>query len=750
MNNLEADPDKETKDHPKMNWRLSRRGFLIGLSVTGTALGLGVPIGLPIARKKIAEFVAKSFAFSQGDLKPLLWIEILPDDRIRLLVPKTEMGQGTHTGLAQIAADELEVSINRLEVIHASTTQAEEKYRGTFGSQSILGLYTPLRRAAATVREMLRMQAAVHLKQPAEKLIARAGGFEITGNSKNRVTYGALVKQTTDWQMPDKDVALKQEKDFKLIGKPLPRIDLPVKVTGKAVFGSDVRAQGMLYGAVIHKPTFDAKIVDIKPGKANDMPGVVKVVIEKNFGGVVAESRLEAAAARDALEVAWDKGHLWQQMELEQIVSVGGPGGVVIQEKGDAESVPKTGPVLTSEYRTGLGCHAPLETQAAMADMGPKGGRVWTSTQTESMVAGDVSKALGMEQGLIEIIPTYVGGGFGRKSDTPQVPHVGVEAAILSKAVRKPVHVSWDRDEEMKNGFFRPMTHQRITGRLDDQGRIQAVEHRQASAEVLLASLPNLAGYIIGFDPGATNGSWILYAIPYRKLAVWRRKIPVPTGPWRGMGLFPNTFALESFMDEMAHAAGIDPLQFRLNHLPEDFFGKRMAAVLKAAAKAAGWKTPLPEGRAQGIACCEWTDTVMAEVAEISCDTKTGIIQVHKVYAAMDCGLAVNPNQVTAQIEGGIVMGTGASILEEIIVKDGSVIAENFDQYPLLKMDEAPEVETILLEAGDGKPRGVGEPPLGPIGAAIGNAFFALTGVRLRQLPMTPERVLAKVERLMG
>jgi isoquinoline 1-oxidoreductase beta subunit len=750
VNNQNGDQVNEAKDKPERRWYISRRGFLIGMAVTGTALALGIPLGLPVARRRIAQLVEGDVSgFSFGPFDPLVWIEVLPDDRIRLFVPKAEMGQGIHTSLAQLAAEELEIRWEQMEVVHASTSQGDDSFRGTSGSNSIASLHNPLRQAAATLREMLRTQAALHLNQPAERLVARDGGFELIGDPDIRVSYGALVAGAVDWQVPEEDVPLKPAGEFKFIGQSMPRVDIPAKVTGQAIYGYDARAEGMLYGAVARPPTLEARMLSARPGQAARMPGGVQVVIEDNFAGVVAESRAQAAAARDALEIEWDEGHLWQQAELEEIITAGGPGGVNIQREGNAPSIPSTGlrtglargGPLTAEYRTGFAAHASLETQAALADVKTNGGRVWTSTQFETNVRRDVAKAIGVEQEQIEVIPTYLGGAFGRKIHLRPVSSVAVEAARLSKAVGAPVHVSWDRTEEMRWGFFRPLTHHRLSATLDGNGRIEAMARQQASGDSLFGAFPGIAGRIMGFDFGAARGTSIPYAIPNRDVTVWRHQLPIPTGPWRGLGLFPNIFPLESFMDELAHAAGADPLQFRLDHLPSDALGQRMRAVLEAAADRAGWGTALPEGHARGIACCTDVGTVVAEVAEVSLNQDTGQIRVHRVVAAMDCGRTINPDGAIAQVEGSIVMGTSAALIEEIIVKDGRVEAGNFDRYSLLRLRDAPDVETILLEAPDGRPRGVGEPPIGPIAPAIGNAFFALTGVRLRQLPMTPERV---------
>lgn len=741
MNALEIDQDKQGPEIPERTWRLSRRGFLVGMAVTGTAFALGIPLGLPVGRRKLGAYMAGDPVFSGEALEPLLWIDVLPDDRIRLFVPKAELGQGTHTGLAQLAAEELEVRMDQLEVIHASTWQAENKYRGTYGSMSIATLYIPMRKAAATMREMLRAEASKHLNEPVVELIAREGGFELNKDPKVRVTYGALVGREVSWQMPSKEVPLKPAKDFKLIGKPVPRIDGPAKVTGRQVFGFDMRVPDMAYGAMVRPPNIGAKMLSAKSGKAAEMPGVIKVVIENGFVGVVAKTRSDAEAARDALDIQWDEGHLWQQAELEKIVTAAGPGGINIQREGKATEILKKGATLTAEYRTGLVTHATLETEAALAKMGAEGGRVWTSTQFETFAATQVARAMGLKEEQIEVIPTYVGGGFGRKNGANDVSNVAAEAAVLSRAAGVPVHVGWNRAEEMCHGYVRPMTHHRLSARLDGNGHIEAMALEEASGDSIMELMPKAVGMLMGFDPGAARDAWIHYDIFHRDVTVWRRKLPITTGQWRGLGLVPNLYPIECFMDEMSYAAGKDPIRFRIAHMPKNEMGERMRRVLNAAADRAGWGKTLAQGRAQGVACCFSAGSVVAEIAEISLDKNTGRIRCHKVVAVMDCGRAVNPNQVKAQMEGCVVMGLGGAIMEELTVKDGQVQALNFDQYPIPTMWDAPDVETILLDAPDGRPRGAGEPPIGPIAPAIANAFFALTGKRLRRLPMTPERV---------
>jgi isoquinoline 1-oxidoreductase beta subunit len=734
-------------DEEQPRWRVSRRGFLIGMAASGAALALGIPLGLPILRRMAAEFSeGDAGAFFSGELDPLVWIEVHPDERVRLYVPKAEMGQGIHSALGQIAAEELELRWEQLEVVHASTALGGDAMRNTAGSSSVSSMYTPLRQAAAAMREMLRAEAARQLEQPAVELVASEGEFYLEGDPQVRVSYGALVSGEVQWQIPEEDVPLKPVAAFKLIGTSPLRVDLPEKVTGQAVYGYDHRVEGMLYGAVARPPTIEARMATASPGAAADMPGVVRVVIRDGFAGVVAHSRLEAAAARDALEVEWDEGHLWQQDELEELVTAGGRGGVNVQREGNVSSALDSGDTISAEYRSGFAAHASLEPQAALVDVTAQGARIWTSTQAEASVREEVAEALGVDQELVEIVPDYLGGGFGRKIAMDAVPTAATEAALLSQAAGAPVHVGWNRAEEMRHGFLRPISHSALSAALDASGRILALEHLQASGYSLAGVFPRIASLILGFDIGTVRGVRIPYDVPNRSATVWLHRLPIPTGSWRGLGLAPNIFASESFVDELAHAAGADSLQFRLDHLPADEWGSRARLVLEGVAELSGWSTPPPQGRARGVAFCTDVDTIVAEVAEVSLERSTGQIRVHRVWAAVDCGRAISPDGAKAQVEGSIVMGASAALGEEISVQDGRVRTANFDRYPLLRMLDAPQIDTLLLEAPDGRPRGLGEPAVGPIAAAIANALFALTGVRLRRVPMTPERVLGAME----
>ena len=724
----------------KRRWRVSRRGFLIGAGVTGVGLALGWTFGLPALHLQMANSMDSGGA-PGGDFPtdPWGWFEVLDDSRIRLFVSKVEMGQGAHTSIAQIAVEELGIAWSDLDVAQATTAIGPADAFGTAGSTSVTGVYTPLRQAAATLREMLRAEAATTLGQPGDKLVIDGRGFAVAGDTTKRVDFHTLVANKSTWEVPETPPALKNYTDFKVIGQSLPRVDIPAKVTGAVIYGYDMRVEGMKYGAIARPPTIEGKLTAAQPGKAKEAAGVHTVVTEADFVGVVADSRAQARAALAELQLTWDTGKLWQQAEIDQAVTVADSGGVVIQSEGDPASLLQQKTTLRGEYRSPFAVQTPLEAQAALADVRSDSARLWVSTQMQGRTRDIVAEAIGLEAEKVEIIPTYLGGGFGRKAGF----EVAVEAARLSKAAGVPVHVGWDRTEELRYGYFRPPTHHALSATLDDKGQITALEHQQASGDVAFGFLPGFLALMMGADFGATRGARIPYAIANLQTVAHRIQLPVRTGWWRGLGLLANVFAIESFMDELAHSAGLDPLAFRLNHLGNDQRGTRLRAVLEAVAEKSGWGTAAPEGRARGLACCIDADTVVAQVAEVSFDAATNQIKVHQITAAMDCGLTINPDGAAAQIEGNIIWGVGSTFLEELQVKDGQIALNNFDTYPLLTMRDSPHVEVVLLEAGDGKPRGVGEPPIGPVAAAIGNAFFALTGTRLRQIPFTPERVAA-------
>ncbi len=719
----------------KRRWRMSRRKFLIGLGATGGALAIGVAVGLPYGRLKLAEMIdSGGGGFFSMPNDPWAWFEVGQDGRFTLYISKVEMGQGVHTAIKQVAVDELGLSWDALTVRQGTTSKGPQDSSGTSGSTSVSSSFTPVREAAATLIQMLRQEAAVQTGQPAASLQLQDDGFAADDSAV--ITFADIIaNKAGEWEVPEEPAPLKPIGSLKLVGQPQPRVDIPDKVTGKAVYGFDAKLPGMKFGAVLRPPTLEARLKKVNTAAASAMPGVAAIIEEDDFVGVVADSRPQAWAARDALEAEWREGKLWQQAELEEIVTVGGRGGVVVQKVGDVdEAFAET--AVTADYRTPFAVQSPLEAQAALADVTASGARVWASTQVHTSLQGQVADAIGLEAETVEIIPTYLGGGFGRK-----LGDVAIEAARLSQGAGVPVHVGWTRREELTAGFLQPLSHHRMTGVVDGSGRITALEHQIASGDILFSFFPDAMAAVFGADIGVTRGAHLIYNAPNRRVTVWRRKLPVKTGSWRGLGLLPNIFAIESFMDELAHSVRMDPLQFRLNNLGDDERSRRYTAVLQAAAEAAKWGTT-PTGRALGLAGIMDGNTAVASIADVSVD-ENGKIRVHKITSAMDCGLVINPDGAKAQMEGNAMWGVSAALKEEATVQDGRIALNNFETYPLLTMKEAPKVEAILVDSGQMEPYGVGEPPIAPIAAAIGNAVFALTGKRLRQMPFTPERVLA-------
>lgn len=711
---------------------MSRRGFLIGAGVLGGGVALGYVFGVPALHLSVAERLDGGEGQPNNiGREPSVWIEIAPNNQATFYIPKIEMGQGVHTALAQIMAEELEVKWDDVKVVQANTTHGPVDGAGTTGSTTVSSMYSILREVAANMREMLRAEAASQLGKAPSDLIAANGAISSKDKTISR-TYGEIVlAKQGKWEAPKEKPALKPVSEFSLIGQPMQRVDLPDKVMGEAVYGYDARLPNMLYGAFAQPPSIGATLKGATAGEAATLPGVVKVLIEKDFVGVAAESRQAARAAIAAMTIEWqERTPAWQQADIDAMVAVREGEGTVIQNDGDAQKALTAGAAMRAQFNTPMAAHAHLEPQAALADVTADKARIWVSTQMPSLVRGGLASALGLKEDQIEINPMYVGGGFGRK--------VGVDAAApaarLSRATGRPVHVGWVRQEEFQNGYLRPPTAHVLKGIVAADGKIGAMEHQQSSGEVAAAFLPAIMMAVFGSDFGAWRGARIHYGVPNRRTTARVVKLPLQTGWWRGLGLLANIFAIESFVDEMAASVKMDPLAFRLKNLPDGVEGERFRTALQTVADKAGWGTPAPQGRARGIACCTDGRTIVAQVAEVSINEQKNI-RVHKVHCAIDPGLVINPDGVKAQSEGAITMGLSSVLFEEARVEDGKIHARNFDAYPVITMRDTPEIEVTVLSSGE-KPYGVGEPPIGPVAAAVANAVFALTGQRLRSLPL--------------
>lgn len=713
----------------------SRRRFIVRALAGGTGVMMGVTyFGRNALRRMV--FSAKVPVSFNGDTSdPLMWFEVTKDGKIRLFSPKVEMGQGTFTGLAQIAADELEVRMDQIEMVHATSDRGNLDMMSTGGSTSIAGLWQPLRELAATMREMLKTQAAESMGVSATELSVKEGVVSGSGQS---MTYGEIAASVKTWKVP-KTPALKDVSSYRFVGKPVPRVDLEAKVFGDPIFGLDATMPDMLYGSVLRPKKIGAKLVSVETSKAESMPGVVKVIRDEDFVGVVANTRMQAERAKRALSPKWETEHEWQTAHVQEMIRVGKGNPQEVQLVGKAQSVldeaeqSKAKGFFRAEYSCPIGAHAQMEPNGALADVRADHATIVLSTQVTKITRDEVAQRLGLKPEQVKIVPTYLGGGFGRRLHTPNA----MQAAVMSKIVGKPVKCYFTREEEFQLDTFRPPTHHVLRALVDDSGKIKAIDHEFASGSVMFGSplVPEVMGTLLNGDIGAIIGGLVQYkTIPNLRAVAWHVPLPFKTSWWRGLGLLPNTFAMEGFIDEIAMATGQDPIKLRLANIEDDEAGKRLKAVIQAAVKNANYTDKPSNGRAMGFACSTDGETAAANVVEVSIEQ--GRIRVHKVVCVMDAGLAVNPDQVKAQCEGATCMGLSAAMYERMEIKDGQLTPTIFGPYRMAMMKDTPREIHVELIDGSGVPERVGEPPIGPIGAAIANAVARLTGDRLRSMPL--------------
>ena len=710
-------------------WKLTRRKFFIGMGILSGGLALGIPIGLPYLRRSVFEFLSSGSTPAGVDGNPQLWFEFSEDNLLHLYVPKVEMGQGVHTALGQIAAEELELPWQNVRVHQAGTLVGPVDSFGTAGSSSVSGLYSPLRQLAANYRVMLT-EAAEELTGTRMRLIE---GIFVASESTEEVTLAEAARLDREWDEPQEDAPLRSSDKFRIIGQSVARVDVKTKLTAEPVYAYDMSASSgnTYFGAVARPRVVGATAKQVSKDVAVSMPRVVQVVIRDDLIAVVAETREDAWNAVDAMEIEWDYTQTVDQSDIESILDPDSDDAIEVKHVGDPErSFTSSEEVIVAEYSTPMAATAPLEPQSSFAHMDGDGiMRVRTPTQFPNQTAQAVADALGLDQERVDVTPTYLGGGFGRR----QRVESAVEAAILAFETSLPVHVGWTREEEFFLDRFRPPTKHKMRAVLGDDGHVLCLEHRQSSGDVLFSDFPSLAASVVGSDFAATRGMNPIYGIPNISLYAHRADLPISTSAWRGLGLLANTFATESFIDELAVSAGKDPLSFRIEHLTGEV-GHRVSTVLDSVAGLASWPGVTDNGSAMGVACCVDYGTVVAQIAQVKVENES--ISVTKIWAVMDAGLVVNPDGAINQVQGNIIWGLGSALKEAIVFKEGKPVARNFDGYPLLRMDEVPEI-VVDLVPGDRPPKGVGEPAIGPVPAAVANAVFAATGVRIRDLPLT-------------
>jgi isoquinoline 1-oxidoreductase beta subunit len=731
-----------------MNTSMSRRDFLKGsLAATGLTIAVSVsPLGYKLVNASQSKEALKGF-------KPNIWYEITPNNVVTVFIGSSEMGQGTHTALATVIAEELDADWKQVKVRQGPA--AKEYHNPLLGEQltvasaAVRGFYDPCRKAGAAGRAMLVKAAAAKWGVPESECEAIQGTVAHKKSSR-KSTYGQLCLEASKLEVP-KELALKKESDFRYIGKPTARVDIPAKVRGTAVYGLDVSVPGMLYAVLARPPAYGAKPVSSNEKAALQVKGVVKVV-ETPMGLAICAKSLDAAwKGRKALDVKWDQGALPQLdnafIETTMMAELDKPGSKAA-ENGDAKkALEAAAKKVRSTYFVPYVAHALMEPINCTAYVGKDQCDVWAPTQGQTGAQALASQISGFPPDKVNIHTTYMGCGLGRRA----APDFVVEAVIASKATGKPVKVVWTREEDIKYDLFRAATCQRIEAGVDGQGQLIGWSHKVVAGSIF--KLINPKAIQNGVDimslwglvdfPGSPDGNRILYEIPNLYLEFLISELPVPVTAWRSVQNGPNAFVTECFMDEMAHAAGKDPLEFRLALLKESKGAQR---VLKVAAEKAGWGKPLPKGRGRGIAQHHCFGTDVAAVAEVSVNEKDGHVKVNRVVVAVDCGLAVNPLNVEGQIQGGVVNALSTALKEEVIFAKGGVKSANFEDYGILRMSEVPDIEVYLVKGND-KMGGIGEPGVPPTAPAVANAFFNATGVRIRRIPLTSKVVLEALKK---
>jgi len=712
-----------------MNANIGRRKFL----ETSAMLGGGLVIGLVLPVRGV---LAKAQAAEAKPVQTNAWVRIAPDNTITLICHRNEMGQDVHTSLALLIAEELEVDVDKVKIEQAPVdpiyVNALLGAQITGGSSSVRDAWTKLREAGATARMQLTAAAANEWKVAAADCVAKDGAVTHAGKRK---TYGELAAAAAKLPAPAK-VTLKKPAEFTQIGKHQHRLDTPAKARGKATFGIDVTQPGMVYASIEQCPVIGGKAVSVDDAKAKAMPGVRAVVNIGEGVAVIADHYWTAKTAREALAITWDygPGAGLDNAKIEATLKAGAKqDGSVIRKHGDVDAALKTATKkLNAEYRLQLLAHVTLEPMNCLALVSDAGCDIWASTQFPQGAQGIAAARSGVPAAKVRIFPQFIGGGFGRRLD---VDFIGQAAAIAKAMPGTPVKLIWTREDDVRNDFYRPASYHVLNGGIDAKGNLVAFDYKFASASVTNRMFPGVTKN--GLDPLMTEGAIDLtYDIPNERQRVVIQEFGLRVGYWRSVSHALNAFAIEGFVDELAHAAGKDPVAFRLALLGKQ---PRQQAVLERAAKEAGWGQKLPPGKAQGVASMESYGTHQAVVVDIS-KTANGAIRIDKLTYAVDPGIAVHPDQVIAQIQGGAVSGLINTLVAKITLKDGRVQQSNFHDFLVPRMNQMPKIDVVLVESG-ADPGGMGEVGVPLVAPAIANAVFALTGQRVRTLPLADAKL---------
>ena len=698
---------------------MERRAFL----QTAGTVGAGLVISFRIPTRR--EQQAAPFA-------PNAWLRIEPDDSIRVLVDRSEMGQGVTTALPMLLAEELEADWTKVQIEFAPADKAYINplfgMQGTGGSTSVRAAWTPLRKAGAAAREVLITAAAQAWGVNRAECRAERGAV-VHAKSRRRLRYGQLALRAGALPVPA-DVPLKDPKDWRIAGKPTKRLDTPVKVNGRAKFGIDVRVPGMRVALVARSPVFGGKVKSFDAAAAKKVEGVRDVVQISSGIAVVASGYWPAKQGRDALKVEWDEGPgaTVSSASISQLFAErAGQPGVMARHDGDPDgALGGAAQRVEAVYELPFLAHATMEPMNCTAHVRPDGVDIWAPTQFQTGAQGLGAQIGGVPPEQVQVHTTYLGGGFGRRFELDFIQ----EALEVSKAVGAPVKVIWSREDDIQHAQYRPANYHRLAAGLDATGRPVAWTHRIVAPSIMARVFPNMVQN--GLDGEAVEGGKeMAYAVPNVHVDYQLTDTGIPVGFWRSVNNSYNAFAVETFIDELAAAAKVDPFEYRRSLLAN---APRHRGALELAATKAGWGTPLAAGRGRGIAVHKSFESFVAEVAEVSVSS-AGEVRVHRVVCVVDCGMFVNPDTIEAQMQSAIVYGLTAALKGAITIDGGRVQQSNFHDYEMLRLADMPLVEVHIVPSTEA-PGGVGEPGTPPIAPAVCNAIFAATGKRIRKLPI--------------
>ena len=702
-----------------MRAALSRRSLLKAGAAGGLAAGFLLGFRLPLAR-------------AAGEFEPNAFIRIAGDGGITLIMPQVEMGQGTYTSISMILAEELDADFARVAVEHAPPS--DKLYGNPFfgiqvtgNSNSIRAFWDPLRKAGATARAMLVAAAAQEWK--VDPVTCRAAASQVFHDASGRnLAYGVLA-DIAGSITPPTDAPLKAVKDFTLIGKPLKRLDTPGKVNGSVVYGIDELPAGVKFAALTLSPVQGGKVVKVDDSKAKGLPGVRQVIVLDDVVAVVGDHTWAAKQGLAALDIAWDDGpnaaigsaEVWAALRAASTQK-----GAVAKAEGDADKALGDGDRLDADYEMPFLAHAAMEPMNCVAHVTADGCELWIGTQVMTRVQSEVAKSLGLPPEKVIVHQHLLGGGFGRRLE----PDMAIISARIAQKVDSPLKVIWSREEDIRHDVYRPVYRDVMSASLKD-GRINAWTHRVTGSAVIARWFPPAYSKDIDID-GVDSAADIPYGIPNLRVEFVRKEPGVvTTGFWRGVGPNNNVFAVESFIDELAHKAGKDPVAFRIAMLDKT---PRLKAAVQMAAEKSGWGGALPPRAGRGIAAQVSFGSFIATVIEAEADAD-GEVKLRRIVSAVDTGIPVNPDTIVAQIQGGLVFGLTAALFGEITIDKGRVQQSNFHDYRMLRINEVPAIEVHLIESGE-RPGGIGEAGVNPCAPALANALFAATGIRLRRMPI--------------